>query len=55
MARTSRSGQRWPPTPPASLVEMTIGRYDDALRHLTEMRDLAERLDNPWLAAVSRV
>ena len=53
-ARTSRSGQRWPPTPPASL-EMTIGRYDDALRHLTEMRDLAERLDNPWLAAVSRV
>ena len=34
---------------------MTVGRYDDALRHLTEMRDLAERLDNPWLAAVSRV
>jgi hypothetical protein len=26
---------------------MTVGRYDDALRHLTEMRDLAERLDNP--------
>jgi predicted ATPase len=39
----------------AGLVEVTIGRYDDALRHLTEMRDLAERLDNPWLAAVSRV
>jgi ATP/maltotriose-dependent transcriptional regulator MalT len=34
---------------------MTIGRYDEALTHLTEMRDLAERLDNPWLAAVSRV
>jgi hypothetical protein len=34
---------------------MTVGRYDDALRHLTEMRDLAARLDNPWLAAVSRV
>ena len=39
----------------AGLVEMTVGRYDDAQRHLTEMRDLAERLDNPWLAAVSRV
>ena len=39
----------------AGLVETTVGRYDDALRHLTEMRDLAERLDNPWLAAVSRV
>jgi hypothetical protein len=37
----------------AGLVEMTVGRYDDALRHLTQMRDLAERLDNPWLAAVS--
>jgi hypothetical protein len=34
---------------------MTVGRHDDALRHLTQMRDLAERLDNPWLAAVSRV
>jgi hypothetical protein len=34
---------------------MTVGRHDDALRHLTEMRDLAEPLDNPWLAAVSRV
>ena len=39
----------------AGLVEMTVGRYDDARRHLTEMRGLAERLDNPWLAAVSRV
>jgi predicted ATPase len=39
----------------AGLVEMTVGRYDDALRHLTQMRDLAEQLDNPWLAAVSRV
>jgi ATP/maltotriose-dependent transcriptional regulator MalT len=37
------------------LVEMIVGRYDDARRHLTQMRDLAERLDNPWLAAVSRV
>ena len=39
----------------AGLVETTVGRYDDALRHLSEMRDLAGRLDNPWLAAVSRV
>jgi predicted ATPase len=39
----------------SGLVEMTVGRYDDAGRHLTEMRDLAELLDNPWLAAVSRV
>ncbi|HEX6756774.1 MAG TPA: DUF4062 domain-containing protein, partial [Mycobacteriales bacterium] len=35
----------------AGLVEMTVGRYDDARRHLTEMRELAEPLDNPWLAA----
>jgi predicted ATPase len=39
----------------AGLVEMIVGRYDDALRHLTQVRDLAERLDYPWLAAVSRV
>jgi predicted ATPase len=39
----------------AGLAELTTGRYDDALRHLTEMRDLADRLDNPWLAAISRV
>ncbi len=39
----------------AGLGETTAGHYDDALHHLTEMRDLAERLDNPWLAAVSRV
>ena len=39
----------------AGLVEMTVGRYDDALGHLTEVRDLAERSDNPWIAAMSRV
>jgi hypothetical protein len=33
----------------AGLMEMTDGRYDDALRHLTMMRDLAERCDHPWL------
>jgi tetratricopeptide (TPR) repeat protein len=36
-------------------VETTVGRYDDALRHLTEARDLAVRLDNAWLAATSQV
>ena len=39
----------------SGLVELTVGRYDDALRHLTELRDLADRLDNPWLAAIARV
>ena len=29
------------------LVEITVGRYDDAQRHLTEMRDLAERSATP--------
>ena len=32
-------------------METTLGRYDDALRHLREARDLAERFDNPWLGA----
>src|SRR5262245_57599720 len=36
-------------------VEMAVGRYDDALGHLREMRDLAERFGYPWLAAWSRV
>jgi tetratricopeptide (TPR) repeat protein len=36
-------------------VEATVGRYDDALRHLTEARDLAVRLDNAWLTATSQV
>jgi predicted ATPase len=35
--------------------EITVGRYDDALGHLIEVHDLAERLDNAWLAANSRV
>jgi len=37
------------------LVETTVGRYDDALGHLTEVRDLAQRSDNPWIAAMSQV
>jgi predicted ATPase len=36
-------------------LETTVGRYDDALGHLTEVRDLAERFGNAWLAALSRV
>jgi hypothetical protein len=36
-------------------VETTVGRYDDALHHLTEVRDLEGRFDNPWLAAIPRV
>ena len=39
----------------AGLVETAVGRHDDALRHLREVRDLAERFDNAWLAASSRV
>ncbi len=36
-------------------VERTVGRYDDALHHLTEVRDLAERFDNLWMASMSLV
>jgi ATP/maltotriose-dependent transcriptional regulator MalT len=36
-------------------VETAVGRHDDALRHLTEMRDLAERFDNTRLITASRV
>jgi len=36
-------------------VETTVGHYDDALGHLNEVRDLADRLDNAWLGAMSRV
>ena len=36
-------------------METTTGRYDEALRHLTEARDLAARFDNARLAAISRV
>jgi predicted ATPase len=37
------------------VTEMAVGRYDDAFRHLTEVRDLGERVDNAGLAAWSRV
>jgi len=36
-------------------VDMALGRYDDALRHLSEARDLAERIGGDWLAAGPRV
>ncbi|HEX7267697.1 MAG TPA: tetratricopeptide repeat protein, partial [Streptosporangiaceae bacterium] len=36
-------------------LETAVGRYDDALRHLSEMRDLAERSGNARLTAASRV
>ena len=36
-------------------LETTLGRYDDALRHLREARDLAERVRGDWLAAGARV
>jgi tetratricopeptide (TPR) repeat protein len=36
-------------------VDTALGRYDDALRHLREARDLAERVGGDWLAAGARV
>ncbi len=38
----------------AGSVEMALGRYDDALGHLVEARELAERSGGDWLAAGSR-
>src|SRR5262249_57538501 len=39
----------------AGSLETAVGRYDDAMRHLREARDLAEQFDSTWLAAGSRV
>ena len=36
-------------------METVAGRYNDALRHLSEARELAERFDYGWLDARSRV
>jgi len=36
-------------------AETTLGRYHDALRSLSEMRDIADRFGYAWLAAWSRV
>jgi hypothetical protein len=35
-------------------LETAVGRYDDALGHLTAERDLGERFDNAWVAAGTR-
>jgi predicted ATPase len=39
----------------AGSLEMALGRYDDALRHLREARDLAEVCGGDWFGAGSRV
>jgi predicted ATPase len=39
----------------AGSLEMALGHYDDAMRHLLEARDLAERTGGDWLAAGPRV
>src|SRR5262249_56837880 len=39
----------------AGSLETTLGHYDDALRHLREARDAADRSGGDWLAAGSRV
>ncbi len=36
-------------------MDLALGRYDDALGHLLEARELAERSGGDWLAAGSRV
>ena len=35
-------------------LEIALGRDDEAVKHVNETRDLADRLDNNWLAAWSR-
>jgi tetratricopeptide (TPR) repeat protein len=37
----------------AGTIELSVSRYDDALRHLTDARDLAERADSIWQTAFS--
>jgi tetratricopeptide (TPR) repeat protein len=39
----------------AGIVETTVGRHDDAQRHLLEARDLGKRFEDAWMAAWSRV
>jgi predicted ATPase len=39
----------------AGSLEMALGRYDEALAHLREARDLADRIGGDWLAAGPRV
>ena len=35
----------------AGALEIQAGRFDDALRHLTEVRDAPHVFDSPWLLA----
>jgi tetratricopeptide (TPR) repeat protein len=39
----------------AGSLETALGRYDDALDHLREARDLAQRSGGDWIAALPRV
>jgi tetratricopeptide (TPR) repeat protein len=39
----------------AGTLDTALGRYDDALGHLRESRDLTERAGGDWLTALSRV
>ena len=39
----------------AGALDTSLGRYDDALRHLDEARDLAEAYGGHWIAAGSRM
>jgi ATP/maltotriose-dependent transcriptional regulator MalT len=39
----------------AGLAETALGRYEDAMHHLREARELAERFDHPGLSAWSQV
>ena len=39
----------------AGTIELSVGRYDEALPHLTKARDLGERLESPWQTTSSRV
>ena len=39
----------------AGNLDMAVGRYDDALQHVCEARDLAERSGGDWLTAGPRV
>jgi tetratricopeptide (TPR) repeat protein len=39
----------------AGSLEIALGRYDDAVLHLLEARDLAEQIGGDWLAAGPRV
>jgi hypothetical protein len=39
----------------AGTLQVVVGRFDDAQRHLREVYDLGRRLDSDWLTAWARV